>query len=176
MKLYAAALATALATGLAVGATTAAVAQANAFSDQDKTFLKNSAEDNLAEIKEGELVLKTTKNPQIRAFAQKMITDHKALYAGEKPVAAKAGITLPTSPSVESDATYLKLKVLTGDEFDKSYIKGAVSDHHGDATKAKEEHDTTQNADMKKLSAHAGAVIETHTKMADALAGKMGLQ
>lgn len=170
MKLYAAALATAL----AVTATTGAFAQT--FSDQDKTFLKDSAEDNLAEIKQAELALKTTQNPQIRAFAQKMITDHRALYAGEKPVVAKAGLTMPTSPSAKADAEYLKLKILTGDTFDKAYIKGAVSDHHEDTTKAKQEHDTTQNPDMKKLSAHAGTVMETHTKMIDGLAGKYGLQ
>lgn len=176
MKLYAAALATALATGLATTATVGAFAQASTFSDQDKKFLKDSAEDNLAEVKQGELVVKTTKNPQIRTFAQKMITDHRALYEGEKPVAAKAGVKMPTSPGVDADATYLKLKVLTGDEFDKSYIKGAVSDHHSDTTKAKEEYDTTQNPDMKKLAQHAGNVMETHTKMVDALAAKMGLQ
>lgn len=172
MKIYSAALAAAL----AVTATAGAFAQAGTFSDKDKDFLKTSAEDNLAEIKQAELALKTTKNPQIRTFAQKMITDHKALYAGEKPVAAKAGVTLPTSPSVASDASYVKLKVLTGDTFDKSYVKGAVSDHHDDATAAKTEYDTTKNADMKALSKKAGTVIESHTKMIDGMAGKMGLQ
>lgn len=170
MKMYAAVLATALA------ATTAAGAFAQGFSDKDKTFLKDAAADNVAEVKQAELALKTTKNPQIRSFAQKMITDHKALYAGMKPVAAKAGVDLPTSPSVTADAAYLKLKVLTGDTFDKAYVKGQVSDHHEDTTKAKEEHDSTQNADMKKLSAHAGTVMEGHTKMIDGLAGQLGIQ
>ena len=172
MKIYTSALVTAL----AVTATAGAFAQANAFSDKDKSFLKDSTEDNLGEIKMAELVVKTSKNPQIKAFAQKMITDHKALIAGAKPVAAKAGVTPPTSTSAAAEASYLKLKVLTGDTFDKSYVKTMVSDHHDDATKVKTEHDTTQNADMKKLTAHAGTVIEGHTKMIDALAGKMGLQ
>lgn len=170
MKLYAAALATALA------ATAATSLFAQGFSDKDKTFLKDAAGDNLGEIKSAELALKTTKNPQIREFAQKMITDHKALYAGMKPVAAKAGVTLPTSPSLSSDASYLKLKVLTGEAFDKAYVKGQVSDHHDDTTKAKEEYDTTQNPQMKKLAQHAGNVMEGHTKMIDGIAGKMGVQ
>lgn len=170
MKLYAAALATALA------ATAVTSVFAQGFSDKDKTFLKDAAGDNLGEVKEAQLALKTTKNPEIRAFAQKMITDHKALYAGMKPVAAKAGVTLPTSPSLSADASYLKLKVLSGETFDKEYVKGQVSDHHDDTTKAKEEFDTTQNPMMKKLAEHAGNVMEGHTKMIDALAGKMGVQ
>ena len=151
-------------------------AQSSTFSDDDKKFIKESAEDNLAEIKLATLAVKTSKNPTVRAFAQKMITDHQALLAGAKPVAMKAGVTPPTSPSVGSDAEYLKLKVLSGATFDKSYVKTMVSDHHEDLDKVKAEHDSTQNESMKKLTAHASTVIAGHTEMIDGIAGKMGLQ
>jgi putative membrane protein len=151
-------------------------AQSSTFSDDDKKFLKDSAEDNLAEIKMAELAIKTSKNPTVTTFAQKMVTDHRALLAGAKPVAMKAGVTPPTSPGVGADAEYVKLKVLTGDTFDKSYIKTMVSDHHDDLDKVKAEHDSTQNDSMKKLTAHAAKVIAGHTEMIDGIAGKMGLQ
>ncbi len=172
MKLHVAALATAL----LVANVPSLVAQAGAFSDKDRSFLKEATEDNLGEIKMAELAVKTTKNPEIKAFAGKMIVDHKALIAGAKPVAVKAGVTPPTSTSAKAEAEYLKLKVLTGETFDKSYVKTMVSDHHDDATKVKTEHDTTQNADMKKLTVKAGSVIEGHTKMIDGIAAKMGIQ
>src|ERR1700761_5655400 len=97
------------------------LAQSSTFSDDDKKFLKDSAADNMAEIKLAQLAEKTSKNPAVTAFAQKMITDHHALLAGAKPIAMEAGVTPPTGPSVGSDAEYLKLKVLSGDTFDKSY-------------------------------------------------------
>lgn len=153
-----------------------AFSQSSDFSDKDKTFLKDSAEDNLAEIKLAELAVKTSKNPEVTTFAKKMISDHNALLAGSKPIAAKAGVKPPTGPGAGSEASYLKLKVLSGDTFDKSYIKTMVSDHHDDLDKMKAEHDSTANADMKKLTQHASEVVATHTKMIDALAGKMGLQ
>jgi putative membrane protein len=112
----------------------------------------------------------------VTAFAQKMITDHHALLTGAKPVAMKAGVTPPSGPSVGSDAEYLKLKVLSGDTFDKSYVKTMVGDHHADLDKVKAEHDSTQNDSMKKLTAHASDVISGHTKMIDGIAAKMGLQ
>src|ERR1700761_6003098 len=151
-------------------------AQSTTFSDDDKKFLKDSAQDNLAEIKLAQLALKTSKNPTVTTFAQKMITDHHALLAGAKPVAMKAGVTPPTSPSMTADAEYLKLKVLSGDSFDKSYIKTMVSDHQEDLKKVKAEHDSTQNDSMKKLTAHATEVISSHTQMVEGIAGKMGLQ
>ena len=150
-------------------------AQSPAFSDDDKKFLKDSTQDNLTEIKLAELAVKTSKNPTVTAFAQKMITDHRALLVGAKPVAMKAGVTPPTGPGVGFDAEYLKLKVLSGDAFDKSYIKTMVSDHHEDLGKVKAEHDSTQNAAMKKLTAHATSVISGHTEMVEGIFGKMGL-
>lgn len=75
-----------------------------------------------------------------------------------------------------ADAEYVKLKVLTGDTFDKSYIKTMVSDHHDDLDKVKAGHDSTQNDSMKKLTAHASTIIAGHTEMIDGIARKMGLQ
>lgn len=169
MKMFTVALATTL---FACTGATAAFGQA--FSDKDKSFLKESTEDHYAEIKMAEMTLRTTKNPELKTFAQKMITDHRALIAGTKPVAAKAGVTLPTSPSAKADAEYLKLKVLTGDTYDKSYVSTADSDHHEDLTKVKQENTETQNADMKKLTGHAADVIGKHTQMIDGLKAKMG--
>ena len=160
---------------LAATTMTCAFAQAGSFSDKDKSFLKDSTEDNLSEIKMAELVIRTTKNPEIKAFAEKMVTDHKALIAGAKPIAMKAGVTPPTTPSVAGEASYLKLKVLTGDTFDKSYVKTMVSDHHSDLDKVKAENTETKNADMKTMTMHAANVIGKHTKMIDAIAGKMGV-
>lgn len=153
-----------------------AIAQSSGFSDKDKTFLKDSAEDNLGEIKMAQLVLKTSKNADIRAFASEMVKDHTSLLNGSKPVAMKAGVKPPTSTSAAAEANYLKLKVLTGETFDKSYVKTMVSDHHEDLNKAKTENATTTNADMKKLSGHAADVIGEHSHKVDALAAKMGVQ
>jgi putative membrane protein len=157
-------------------ACTATAAFGQAFSDKDKSFLKEAAEDNIAEVKAAELTVKTTKNPQIKMFAEKMITDHKMLLMGMKSVAAKAGVELPTSPSLKADAEYAKLKVLTGETYDKSYVKSMVSDHHSDLDKMKQENVATNNPDMKKLTMKASTVIAGHTKMIDGIAGKMGVQ
>src|ERR1700744_1976951 len=88
-------------------------AQSSTFSDGDKTFLTNSAEDNLAEGRLAELAVKTSRRPPVTTFARKMITDPQALLAGAKPVAMKAGFTPPTGPGLGADAEYAKLKMLS---------------------------------------------------------------
>ena len=171
MKIHTIALATAL---LACTGATAAFAQG--FSDKDKSFLKNVTEDNLAEIKMGEMTVRTTKNPAIKAFAEQMIKDHRALIAGAKPVAMQAGVTPPTTTSAEAEAKYLELKALTGDTYDKEYVKTMVADHHADLDKVKQENADTTNPAMKKLTAHAANVISGHAEKIDAIASSMGVQ
>ena len=163
-----------LAAALLAG-TAATAAHAQDFSDKDKTFLKNSTEDNLAEIKMAEMTLRTTKNPAIRAFAEQMIKDHHALLAGAKPIAMKAGVTPPTTTSAKAEAEYLKLKALTGETYDKSYVKTMVADHHEDLDKVKQENASTANPDMKKLTAHAADVIAGHTQKVEAIASSLGV-
>ena len=165
-----------LALSAALVACTVPAAFGQAFSDHDKSFLKAAAEDNMAEIRDAQIALKTSHNSDVRMFAQKMLTDHTMLLNGIKPVAAKAGVKLPDSPDLAEDATYAKLKIETGDTFDKGYVKSMVSDHHADLDKMKQENQATNNPDIKTLTAKASTVIAAHTKMIDGIAGKMGIQ
>ena len=171
MKIRTIALAAAL---LATTGATAAFAQG--FSDKDKSFLKDSTEDNLAEIKMAQMTVRTTKNPAVKAFAEQMIKDHQALIAGSKPVAAKAGVTPPTTTGAKAEAEYLKLKALTGETYDKSYVKTMVADHHEDLAKVKAENASTASPEMKKLTAHAADVIAGHTQKIETIASGMGVQ
>ena len=159
---------------LACTGTIAALAQG--FSDKDKSFLKDSTEDNLAEIKMAEMTVRTTQNPTVKSYAEQMIKDHNALLAGAKPVAMKAGVTPPTTTGAKAEAEYLKLKALSGDTYDKSYIKTMVADHHEDLAKTKQENASTANPDMKKLTAHAADVIAMHTQKIETIASSMGVK
>jgi putative membrane protein len=119
-------------------------AQSNAFSFDDKLFLKESAQDNMSEVKLAQLALRISKNPTIITFAKKMIDDHQTLLGEAKPIAMKAGVTAPENLSMNSDTDYLKLKALSGDAFDKSYIETMVTEHHKDLEAARAEHEKTQ--------------------------------
>ena len=150
-------------------------AYAQGFSEKDKAFLKDSTQDNLAEIKMAEMTVRTTKNPAVKTFAEQMIRDHGALLAGAKPVAMKAGVTPPATAGAKAEAEYLKLKALTGDTYDKSYVKTMVADHHQDLQKVKQENTSTANADMKHLTANAADVIERHTQRIEMIASNLGV-
>ena len=150
-------------------------AQSTAFSDRDQTFLKDSGHDNAAEVHLAQLAVRSSKDPAVVTFAKKMIEDHQKLLDEARPVAMKAGVSQHDGESMGGDAEYLRLEGLSGNTFDKSYIKKMVSDHHKDLESARAEHEGTHNEDMRRLSARAQEVIARHVEMVDRIAVKLGV-
>ena len=95
--------------GAALG-TVRAIAQA----DADKMFLMKASQTDLSEIKQSQLALDKTTNPHVKAFAQKMISDHNMLELNMKPFADKNGVMPVTALGPEHQAEYDKLKGCPG--------------------------------------------------------------
>jgi putative membrane protein len=137
MLLASVALAFALAAGGAQAQTTmqkSSPAQAqtkNADKDSQK-FIKGAIEGNIAEVDIGKLAEEKGKSDAVKKFGQMLQTDHGKANEEAKSVAQEVGVEPPTGASVGEKATYLKLKVLSGDTFDKSFANTMVSDHEKD--------------------------------------------
>jgi putative membrane protein len=158
---------------LAASASLYAVAQDNQ-QDQDKKFVSTAAEGGLAEVDFSKLAVEKAKNPQVKAFAQKMVHDHSMLNEKMAPIAQSLGITPPQHLGPVDATEYAKLKLLTGDEFDKSYMSEMVKAHHSDLDAFQQEESATANSKLKTTVAGGVKVITMHTKMADDLASQIG--
>ena len=132
----------------------AAPAFAIAASDNpDNTFYKHAAEAGMAEVELGDLAQQKSSNPKVKDFGAMMVKDHTAANDKLKSIAAAKGISLPSSPSVGQMATKAKLEVLSGDTFDKSYIKGMIKDHKEAIQEFKKEAASGADADAKAFAA-----------------------
>lgn len=103
-----------------------------------------------------------------------MVKDHSAANDKLQALAASKAIDLPTSASIGEMATKAKLDVLSGDTFDKSYIKWQIKDHRGAIALFNKEIASGQDPDAK---AFAGATLPTlrmHLKKINALAADAG--
>ena len=82
----------------------------------------------------GKIALAKSKDKAVRAFAQRMITDHSAVQKSVVELAGKLGVKgadSPTSDGLKKGAVDItaKLKSLKGKEFDKFYIDNEVGYH-----------------------------------------------
>ncbi len=90
-------------------------------SDDDKQFLAKAAQSDVNEIKLSQLAEEKASNPAVKAFAQKMVTEHNKLSASMKPFADSWGLTAPTDLDDDHEQEYAKLNGLSGADFDKEY-------------------------------------------------------
>ncbi len=160
---------------LAASTSLCAFAQDNQ-QDKDKKFVASASEGGLAEVDFGKLAAQKAQNPDVKAFAEKMVRDHSMLNNKMAPVAQELGVTPASHLSVSDDAEYAKLKLLTGNEFDKAYVTAMVKDHHQDLQDFQHEEQVAANPDLKRTVTSGEKVIAMHTHMADHLAQELGVQ
>ena len=103
-------------------------AQTNASSD-DKHFLKEIAEDSNFEIKTGQLAMQKGTSQDVKAYGAMLVHDHTELKRQIRSADAAAKVTPvgSDSMSLSDHAEYDKLKLLSGDTFEKVFIQGLVS-------------------------------------------------
>ena len=150
-----------------------AVPMRAAVTDQDKQFLTKASAGNMAEIKLSELAVTKASNPQVKAFARKMVADHQALGMKMKPFADAWGLTPPSGLDSEHQAIYDKLSGLSGADFDKEYMNAMEKDHHETLDLFNEEAKTTTDMKFKNAVMHGQSVVAAHTHMADDLGAKL---
>jgi putative membrane protein len=111
----------------------------------------------------------------VKEFGRMMIDDHTAANDKLKSVAAGKGVDLPTSPSISQMATKTKLQLLSGDSFDKSYIKTMVSDHKDTIKLFQKEAQSGQDSSARAFAQATLPTLQTHLKKIESIAKTAGV-
>jgi putative membrane protein len=156
---------------LILAAPLAAVAADN----PDASFYKNVAEAGISEVDAGNLAQEKGNSQAVKDFGAMMVKDHGAANDKLKALAATKSITLPTSASMGQMATKAKLEVLTGDTFDKSYIKGQIKAHHDTIALLKTEVASGQDPDAKAFATSVLPTVQGHLKKIKTIAADAGI-
>lgn len=141
----------------------------------DKSFIKDASEGSLAEVNFAKLALQKSKDANVRAFAEKMITDHEMLIKSMKPFAVKYDVK-PSGTPIMDHAKYQELKMKSGTDFDRAYVEAMVKDHHDDLKTFMDEENKTDDPELKAAVAKGEKVILEHTEMIDKIAHMGGIQ
>lgn len=89
---------------------------------------------NQVDVDAGKLAASTTANPDVKSFAQLMVTDHTSVNKSAVDLATKLKVTPednPTSQALKSggEKNLATLKALKGAAFDKAYVDHEVAYH-----------------------------------------------
>lgn len=142
-------------------------------STSSKSFLREAAQGDLAEVDLAKLAGSKSSNPQVKQFAARMIRDHSANEDQVKALAAQESVTLPTTPNEKQQLEKRKLEGLSGKQFDGQYASMMLSDHEHDVSKFKPVAHNARNASVKEYAQKTLPVLESHLRAARELNSTM---
>jgi putative membrane protein len=146
-----------------------------AASNPDGSFYKHAAEGGMAEVDAGRLAQDKGNRQQVKDFGAMMVKDHSAANEKLQALAASKNLTLPTAPSVTQMASKAKLDVLSGDTFDKSYVKDQIGAHRQTVALFRKEISSGRDSDAKAFATATLPTVKAHLKAITAIAAGMGI-
>lgn len=130
-------------------------------------FASEAAAISKAEIELSELALENSQDEKVRAYAQRMVKDHKAAEAKLKTIAAKEQIPLPKALDPEHEVVKRKLSSLEGKAFDREYKKEMAKGHDkAVALFEAASQDPQMPKDLKEFAASTLETLEEHQEQA----------
>jgi putative membrane protein len=110
----------------------ASAAHAQSPDRASQKFIKSAIQGNYAEVDVGNLAQEKGASDAVKQYGGMLVKDHSEANEKAKQVATQLGVTPPTGASVTQKAKYLKLKVLSGATFDRTFVSDMVRDHQTD--------------------------------------------
>lgn len=142
---------------------------------QDK-FWTQAAQGGMTEVELSNLALQKSQNEEVKRFAQMMVDDHTKANDELKTLAQSKGVTLPTAMTSKQMATKDKLNGLSGDAFDREYMKTMAKDHDKTVKLFQKQADKGTDAEVKTFAAKTLPILQSHQTMArtmnDSMKGK----
>jgi putative membrane protein len=128
----------------------------------DVAFAMKAVQDGVAEVRTGKLAAEKASAADVKAFAHQMVTDHTKANNDLKALAEKRGMTLATDMNAREQATYRKLRKLSGAAFDRAYVKGMVKDHQEGVKEFQKEAKTGKDEEIKAFASRTLPMLQQH--------------
>ncbi len=154
--------------------TPAGAARQERSAEQEREMMEELAHAQLASVETGRLALEKTKNAQVRSFAQQMIEDHQKAYEELQQLGRSKPVTVPKDTSFQHKAIATALRLLSGDFFDRQYIRQVgINDHRRAVDLLMKMQQISTDSELKAYAARQLPIVERHLAMARELERQM---
>jgi putative membrane protein len=150
---------------LALGAVVV-VAKTSSRPLSDPEFVVKAAQGSYAEVALGRLATQKGRSETVRAFGQRMATDHTKAKQKLEKIAAQENIRLPEDLDKDAKQTYDKFSKLSGPSFDRAYAQDMVKHHKKDVAEFQKEASAGKNGAIRAFAAETLPTLQDHLKQA----------
>lgn len=151
---------------LIAGAVTLGASSAAFAAPADMDYVKMAGASDQYEIQSSKLLLTSTTNPDLKKFAQMMVSDHMKSTAMVKAAAKKAGMH-PMPPMLDSDGKDMiaQLRMAKGDKRDMLYVSQQKMAHDKALALQQDEASTGTTDPLKMAAGNIVPVVQQHESM-----------
>lgn len=142
----------------------------------DMKFAMAAAMGGTEEVEMGRLAAQKGASDEVRQFGQRMVDDHSKANQELMQIASSKSMTLPTALDPKHQADMQKLSALSGEAFDKAYVKMMVKDHKKDVGEFQKESTRGADADIKGFATRTLPTLQEHLQMIQRIDDKMKLR
>jgi putative membrane protein len=132
----------------------------------DPQFAAKAAQGSYAEVELGRLAAQKGQSETVRAFGERMATDHAKTKQKLEKIAAQENISLPEDLDKDAKQNYEKLSKLSGPAFDRAYARDMVKEHKKDVAEFQKEASAGKNETIRAFAADALPTLQDHLKQA----------
>ena len=132
----------------------------------DKDFVMKAANGGMAEVAGGQTATQKATNADVKAFGQRMVTDHGKANDELKQLATTKGLALPSTTDAEHQKKIDDLSKKSGKDFDKAYMADMVKDHEEDVAEFQKQSKSAQDPDLKAWVTKTLPTLQDHLRMA----------
>jgi putative membrane protein len=141
-------------------------------SEEDKEFMTEAAQSNMLEVVLGREIVRRAKSSEVKAFGERMVTDHAKANDELRRIAERRGVTLPMELDEEHRRELAQLAALSDEKLDKEYAALMVEEHTHDVEAFRDASNKIQDPELRAWAAKTLPMLEEHLARAKSLKEK----
>ena len=133
----------------------------------DRAFVQKAAEGGLLEVELGRLAESQAAHSDVKSFGTRMVKDHDAANNKLKTIADEFALVAPTTLDKKHDKVRADMAKLSGDAFDRAFMKQMVSDHKATVALFEKEAKSGKNPRLVAFANETLPTLRDHLQAAE---------
>jgi putative membrane protein len=130
--------------------------------EADRMFLMQAHQTDMTEMQAGEMAKTRAKNPEVKAYGEMMMKDHKKSHGAGMTLAKSNALSLPDKLDSEHQAMADKLKSASDATFDEVFMQQMVAGHQKAIALHEKTSKESKDAEVKALADGNLPVLKKH--------------
>jgi putative membrane protein len=145
-------------------------------SSADEKFIKQAAQGGMMETELGKIAAEKAGSDKVKEFGRRMDQDHGKVNQELKELAANKGVKLPGRLAGKQKSTVDRLAKLSGEVFDREYMRAMIDDHKEVVEKFQREAQKADDPQLKQFVSKQLPTLKKHLELARAAGQEVGAE